>query len=375
MLIAWDQPFPHFAPASASLDATSDFVPGVEVSGAAEDRRRQAVPDLSCQYPTEARRLLGNLHIDTLSPGTTYYSFAASSPSARTFSKMTFRTRIITVCTILLLLGTFGRYSPTTPTTKDLAAWTSKFQKFQQPRKDGGWPRKIWQTWRSPVANMGDELRWFAETWPKLNPDYRYELMIDDQALTFVRENYQKRPDIIRMFEGVVDSQIRADYLRYLMVLAEGGVYADIDLSCEKSIDEWIPEQYRNQTGFVVGVSYDARGGDVPEGYMAVQLCQWAFMAKKGNTVLQHVVDRLTLAVENYQKPKQNPWDGPNIDDIIHARVRISLSTCCWQMINRFSFASGQSHSGSKEWGNDQELVAHHWKGFFNWRHRLGIDE
>lgn len=249
---------------------------------------------------------------------------------------MTFRTRIVTACTVLLLLALLGRFAPGTPSTQDLAAWTaasaasSSFSLHE--RDESGWPRKIWQTWRGTVPDMGDELRWFAETWPKLNPDYRYEIMIDDQALTFVRENFVGRPDIIRVFENIRDSTIRADYFRYLMVLAEGGVYADIDLSCEKPIDEWIPEVYRNDTGLVVGISYDARGGDIPENFLAVHLCQWTFMARKRNEVMSHVVDRLTLSIENYLKPRQNPWEGPKVDDLVHAKVctdnpRVSVDT------------------------------------------------
>ena len=36
------------------------------------------------------------------------------------------------------------------------------------------------------------------------------------------------------------------------------------------------------------------------------------------------------------------------------------------------AFGSGQSHSGSKQWGNSEQLVAHHWRG--TWKAEHGVD-
>lgn len=32
------------------------------------------------------------------------------------------------------------------------------------------------------------------------------------------------------------------------------------------------------------------------------------------------------------------------------------------------AFASGQDHSGSKPWGNDEQLMSHHFLGFQGWK-------
>lgn len=32
------------------------------------------------------------------------------------------------------------------------------------------------------------------------------------------------------------------------------------------------------------------------------------------------------------------------------------------------AFASGQDHSGSKPWDNEEQLISHHWSGFQTWK-------
>ena len=45
--------------------------------------------------------------------------------------------------------------------------------------------------------------------------------------------------------------------MRYLVLAAEGGVYADLDVVCQEPIDTWIPPAFHGKTGVVVGVEND----------------------------------------------------------------------------------------------------------------------
>lgn len=179
-------------------------------------------------------------------------------------------------------------------------------------------PRRIWQTWRDPPQGLSDEYRQWSETWSKKNPGYRYELLTDETAMTYVETTFHDRPDIIDTFIRTEDIILRADYLRYLVLLSEGGTYVDMDTDCTRPINEWVPQEYANQTGFVVGVEYDAMDDGIRSDFEdRVQLCQWAFMSKPGNKVLEHIVNRVTKALQDLAPNGGKIECGTN-DDVLH---------------------------------------------------------
>jgi alpha 1,6-mannosyltransferase len=277
--------------------------------------------------------------------------------------------------------------------------------------------RKVWQTWRVPFQEMDEELQRLSRTWIDMNPEYRYELLTDDSAATYVRAKFARRPDIQRMFERTRDPILRADLTRYLALLADGGIYSDIDTDCSRPIDSWIPPEYQNRTGLVVGVEYDVRDEALrADMELRVQLCQWTFMAKPGHPVMQHVVDRITAKLSEFD---QGQGDGNgiqtkegNVMELTGPRVGYWVWHCLpeWKLTEILqiftravlegtskmigtpvtdaeitkltepklfgdvlvmpvsAFASGQEHSGSKPWGNSEQLMSHHFRGFSTWK-------
>lgn len=87
--------------------------------------------------------------------------------------------------------------------------------------------------------------------------------------------------------------------LRYLLLYAEGGVWFDLDVSCEGiPIDEWIPEEFEEDVSLVVGWEFDA-GYDFP---FERQFTTWAVMARKGVPHLMAVVDDIIQSVADAAK-------------------------------------------------------------------------
>lgn len=86
------------------------------------------------------------------------------------------------------------------------------------------WPNKIWQTWHTPALKLDDREKERVQTWHDLNPEYRYELLSDTGAEAFVHEHFDSEPLIRDAYFNVTDKILRADFLRYLILLAEGGV-------------------------------------------------------------------------------------------------------------------------------------------------------
>lgn len=169
--------------------------------------------------------------------------------------------------------------------------------------KDLYFPRKIWQKWETSAQGLEDELQRFARSWANMNPRYRYELLTSDSALSYVRERFSHRQDIVQIYEKTEDKILRADLIRYLVLLADGGVYTDIDTHCSKPIDDWIPSEYVGSANLVVGLEYDAQGGEVRGDFtLPTQLCQWTFMSRAGSPALQRVVDEVIKALDDLYK-------------------------------------------------------------------------
>lgn len=118
-------------------------------------------------------------------------------------------------------------------------------------------PRKIWQTWHTSAILLADEHKSTARTWQEKNPYYRYELITDEGAENYVCQHFADEPLLRDVFLNLTDTILRADFLRYLVLLAEGGVYADLDVVCRESIDTWIPASFLGKPGAVVGIEND----------------------------------------------------------------------------------------------------------------------
>lgn len=158
-------------------------------------------------------------------------------------------------------------------------------------------PAKVWHSAKD--EHVTQEQRGWIDSWTLTNPTCREELLTDRSSEAFVRSRYlQTRPDIVEVFEALPIPILRADLLRYLIVLAEGGIWSDLDVTCEKSIDQWVPEEYKNEyIDMVVGLEFDlAWPGEDRE--VASQFCNWVFMAKPSSRVLRVVVDSVVAKLK-----------------------------------------------------------------------------
>ncbi|CAG7952197.1 unnamed protein product [Penicillium olsonii] len=151
-------------------------------------------------------------------------------------------------------------------------------------------PEKAWHS--AKFDNLTENQRGWIGSWTKTNPYCRQELLTDRSAQAFVRAHFHEtRPDIVEIYEALPIAILRADLLRYLIVLAEGGIWGDLDVTCEKDVAEWVPAEYRNSTiDMIVGLEFDMpwRGPGKP---IASQFCNWVFVGQKSSRNLQVVVD------------------------------------------------------------------------------------
>jgi len=107
-----------------------------------------------------------------------------------------------------------------------------------------------------------------------------------------VKGHFADRPDLVDTYLRLPIPILKADLLRYLILYTEGGIWSDLDVSCEDvAIQDWIPEQYRADAGLVVGLEFDWAWED--DNFLHSQFSSWTIMAKPGNPHMLMVDDIL----------------------------------------------------------------------------------
>ncbi|OAL43953.1 hypothetical protein IQ07DRAFT_649739 [Pyrenochaeta sp. DS3sAY3a] len=273
--------------------------------------------------------------------------------------------------------------------------------KYQQPLQLSTEviPRKIWQTWK--VGPLGFEQRDSdsAKTWPAKNPRHRYEVLTDDNALEYLEWHYGthgfNRPDIVELYRELNITIIKADLLRYLVMYAEGGVYADIDVECLRPIDRFIPERYNEQdVDMIIGVEIDeVNFAKHPIlGSKCMSFCQWTFAAKPRLPVMMRLIENIQdwlhdlsdqkgVSISQLQLDFNEVISGTGPSAFTHAVLEQMTAqnngkSVTWDafhnlaesrlvngilVLNVEAFAAGQGHSDSGNHDSRGALVKHHY--------------
>ena len=123
-----------------------------------------------------------------------------------------------------------------------------------------------------------------------------HEVISDDSAIHLINYLYAAVPEVVEAYSSMPAPVIKADFFRYLILLARGGVYTDIDTRALKSTIDWLPENIgRSTVGLVVGIEADPDREDWASWYARrIQFCQWTMQAKAGHPVLLDIVATIT---------------------------------------------------------------------------------
>ncbi|KAF2858947.1 glycosyltransferase family 32 protein [Piedraia hortae CBS 480.64] len=159
-------------------------------------------------------------------------------------------------------------------------------------------PAYIWQTWKTTPASgeFEEGFRVPEASWSDLHPSFVHEVITDDVAVHLIRHLYATIPEVIEAYNALPEPVLKADFFRYLVLLARGGIYSDIDTTALKSAVEWVPANVpRTSYGLVVGIEADPDRPDWQEWYSRrIQFCQWTIQSKPGHPVLIDVVAHIT---------------------------------------------------------------------------------
>src|SRR5688572_26320629 len=94
-------------------------------------------------------------------------------------------------------------------------------------------PKSIHQTWKH------EHIRWplsvCSDSFRKWNPAWDYKLWTDEECEQIVRSEL---PEFYPTYLGYPAGIFRADIFRVVVLYLRGGVYADLDVECLRSLDE-----------------------------------------------------------------------------------------------------------------------------------------
>ncbi|ODV89737.1 glycosyltransferase family 32 protein [Tortispora caseinolytica NRRL Y-17796] len=166
-------------------------------------------------------------------------------------------------------------------------------------------PSFIWQTAKLRPTHPKFRRKEEVKSWDTLNPDFVHEVLTDETSLALIRNLYVHMPNIVEAYENMPSPILRADFFRYLVLLARGGIYTDIDTFDLKPILDWIPaEMDASKIGLVIGIEADPDRPDWKDWYARrIQFCQWTIQAKPGHPVLRDIVAKIT---DEYLTRKSN---------------------------------------------------------------------
>lgn len=274
-----------------------------------------------------------------------------------------------------------------------------------KPRDD--FPRKIWQSWKVHPLMFERKHADTARSWAERNLDYRYEVLTDKNELYYVEEHFGprgfNRPDIVDFFRDLNDHIVKADMLRYLIMYAEGGLWADIDVEALKPMNKFIPPRYDvKDIDMVIGVEIDEPDWrDHPIlGPKSRSFCQWTFMCKPQLPVMMRLIEHIMTWLNEVAKNQTVPISEVKLDfdqiisgtgpsaftEAIMAEMNIlaqkdGRKEVVWDDFHDISeskvvsrvlvltveaFAAGQGHSESGTHDSKTALVRHHYHAS-NW--------
>ncbi|KAF8859186.1 hypothetical protein BDZ45DRAFT_714179 [Acephala macrosclerotiorum] len=149
-------------------------------------------------------------------------------------------------------------------------------------------PEKIW--YKLGPKGLSKDAKGWTDSCLTKNPTFRHEFLTDASGDYYVKEYFSHRPDIVNTYLRLPIPILKADLLRYLILYAEGGMWSDLDVSCEEiTIHNWIPEEYREGTGLVVGLEFDWKWED--DNFLHSQFASWTIMAKPGSPHMLQVIE------------------------------------------------------------------------------------
>lgn len=131
-----------------------------------------------------------------------------------------------------------------------------------------------------------------------LNPTYEYILLNDKDAENFLKEYYTN--EIIEIYNKInpIYGAAKADFLRYLLIYAKGGVYLDLKSTITKPLDETLN---RSTLMYLSKWPVESRSNHSElSRFEGGEYQQWHIVAVAGHPFLRRVIKRVVYNIRHY---------------------------------------------------------------------------
>ena len=148
-------------------------------------------------------------------------------------------------------------------------------------------PRVIHQTWFEEItlSDYPDLFR-LQQSWK--NTGWEYKLYTDSTARQYIEDYFPKH--FLQAYDALIPGAYKADLFRYMVLMREGGIYADVDVMLDASLDTFITPTMSLFTP-----------RDAVAEYAEGQYCLWNGLigAAPGHQVMIRAVERLVNLILN----------------------------------------------------------------------------
>ncbi|GAB7359642.1 hypothetical protein MBLNU230_g6823t1 [Neophaeotheca triangularis] len=213
-------------------------------------------------------------------------------------------------------------------------------------------PAYVWQTWKYDPSSgkFGEEFRPAEASWTELHPSFVHEVITDSVAVHLIQHFYASVPEVQEAYNSLPEPVLKADFFRYLILLARGGIYSDIDTTALKSAVEWVPAEVPRSTyGLVVGIEADPDRPDWHEWYSRrIQFCQWTIQAKPGHPVLVDIVAAITE--ETLRRKKVGELDKKHMKSVVEFTGPAIWTDTIFRFFNNEEYFDMSTSTGNITW-------------------------
>lgn len=147
-------------------------------------------------------------------------------------------------------------------------------------------PKLIHQTWKT--LNVPIVVQRHVNSWKRLNPEYEYRLWTDDEIDVYM---IHRHPELTRAWT-IMNHIEKADTFRYAILFDQGGIYADVDVTCVKSIKQW--SKGIDNVELYIGFEVMTERHDWKDWFARkYQICQWTMGGVPGHPVFKLVLKKI----------------------------------------------------------------------------------
>lgn len=163
----------------------------------------------------------------------------------------------------------------------------------------------IYQTCRSKTS-LPEAIQENIARLKKSNPTWTHELFDDRDIESFILEHYGE--EILGYYRRIhpVYGAARADFFRYLLVYARGGIYLDIKSTLTKPLDQvlhatdrYILSHWDNLPGGIHPPKHGVNLKRLPT-LARGEWCQWFIVSVAGHPFLREVILEMLAAMDRY---------------------------------------------------------------------------